>query len=178
VTPGTETVLIGRPAVFAIDIYVVSSTGYYAVQDDLGVITIYNNVQATLNYARLFCNVWPCFSANDAYNYGHILELWAAGIQGIQGSLDVTSLTQLTLLNTNSNQITDVNATGLTLLTQVDVSGGLLGTNEVNALLIALDNGGALAGSVATNNNTAPPSGGGITAANNLLGKGWFVLTD
>jgi len=175
--PGTETVLLNRPGAFALDFLVTSSTGYFAVQDDLGVITIYASGQvATLAFARLFCNAWPCFSATDAYNYGHITELAASGIQGIAGSLDLTLLTQLAVLTTTNNQITDVSVLGLPLLTLIDVSNGLLGIAEMNALLVDLDTNGATGGSLFATGNAAP-TGGGVTAKNNLIGKGWVVQT-
>lgn len=51
---------------------------------------------------------------------------------------------------------------------------------DVNSILIKLDTSGLFNGNVQTLGQTpaAPPSGAGITAANNLIGKGWTVITD
>lgn len=53
-------------------------------------------------------------------------------------------------------------------------------TSQINDILIALDTAGLTNGTLLINNQTpaAPPSGVGITAKNNLIGKGWAVLTD
>lgn len=52
--------------------------------------------------------------------------------------------------------------------------------SQVNAVLIALDAGGVSNGTIQISGQTpaAPPSGAGITAKNNLISKGWTVLTD
>jgi len=178
VTQGTETVLLNRPGAFAIDFVAASTTGYIAVQDDLGVITIYNsNNQVTLDYLRLYCNVWPCFSATDAYNTGHLTLLSAAGTQGLAGSLDLTGLAYLQEVTVNNNPITDLTLTGCVQLSQITAFSCGLGATEVNAVLIQTDANGVLNGSLSLVSNAAP-TGGGITAKSNLQGKGWFVDTD
>jgi hypothetical protein len=54
------------------------------------------------------------------------------------------------------------------------------GASFVNNVLLALDANGLTGGSVDLRQNTtpAPPTGTGITAAANLVGKGWTVNTD
>ena len=178
VTQGTETVLLNRPGAFALDFVVASTTGYFAVQDDLGVVTIYNsNSQVTLDFLRLYCNVWPCFSSNDAYNTGHLTLLAAAGIQGLAGSLDLTGLAYLQEVTVNNNSITGLTLTGCVQLSQITAFSCGLGATEVNAVLIQTDANGVLNGSLSLVSNAAP-FGAGLVAKANLQAKGWFVDTD
>ena len=148
------------------------------MQDDLGVVTIYNsNSQVTLDFLRLYCNVWPCFSSNDAYNTGHLTLLAAAGIQGLAGSLDLTGLAYLQEVTVNNNSITGLTLTGCVQLSQITAFSCGLGATEVNAVLIQTDANGVLNGSLSLVSNAAP-FGAGLVAKANLQAKGWFVDTD
>lgn len=62
----------------------------------------------------------------------------------------------------------------------VNVAQNDLDTATIDALLIQLDAHGLSNGAFYSTGQVtpAPPSGGGITAKNNLIAKGWIVLTD
>ena len=178
VTPGTENVLLTRPGAFALNFTASTTTGYFAVQDETGTITIYPSREAAvLDFSNLTCHLWPCFSATDAYNTGHLTLIAAGGVQGLQGDLDVSGLTELAELDVQTNQITSLNVTGCVLLTQLYASNCLMGVSELNAVLIQLDNNGALNGAVSLVGQ-GTPTGGGATAKTSLRNKGWLVDTD
>ena len=178
VSPGTENVLISRPGAFAIDFVATSSTGYFAVEDESGNITIYaNDSEVVLDYVNTFCYLRPCFSATDSFNTGHLVTIEVAGVQGMAGDLDVSGLTSLTSLVVNNNDVTSITATGCPVLTNVVAYNSQLGVSELDNLLIQLNNNGALGGS-ASLTGLGIPTGGGATAKTALQGKGWFVDTD
>lgn len=178
VSPGSENVLITRPGAFALDFLASSTTGYFAVQDVSGNITIYaNSSEAVLDFANMTCHLWPCFSATDAYNTGQLTDLQAAGVEGMAGDLDLTGLSALTQIVCSGNQITSLTLVGCTSLSQISAYNCLMGATEVNAVLMQTDANGVLGGSLSITGNAAP-TGGGVTAKSNLQGKGWFVDTD
>lgn len=175
---GTDTVTLYRDGVFALEFIITTTTGYFAVQDDVGNVTIYTSGEAALfDYAVTFCTAWPCFSATDAYNTGSITILQKGGIQGFAGTVDLTGLPNIVQLIASEGSVNDLLVAGCNQLTDISVYNNLLGLGEVNAVLIALDANGALNGQIYITGNAAP-TGGGVTAKSNLEAKGWFVVTD
>lgn len=65
-------------------------------------------------------------------------------------------------------------------LSILDVRNNFLSETDVNTILITLDNSGVINGEVyiTTYYGISVPTGLGLIAVANLLGKGWFVLTD
>lgn len=100
---------------------------------------------------------------------------------------DITSLPSLAAITGLPNIIVARNSLATfpsiasnTLLIGVNVSYNHLPVPTINALLIALDNHGLLNGTFIGDGQDfpSPPSGPGITAKNNLISKGWTVITD
>jgi len=176
VTVSNERVLLTRAGAFALDFLITTTSGFFAVRDSLGVTTIYPDGAATLDFAITEVNVWPCYSATNSTPYGSITSLEANGIQGFSGGLDVTALTQLTTLVAVGCGLNDVNITGLTQLTTITLNSNLLGTSEVDAVLVAADNAGAVGGVMDVSSNTGPPGAPGLAAKASLEGKGWSVF--
>lgn len=179
VTEGTETVVLNRAGAFALNFAITTTTGYYAVQDINGVITVHTSGDATvLDFSNTSCTVWSCFSATDTFNYGHITLIGAASTQGFSGAIDLSQLTQLIEIIADTCDINDVTITSANVaLTSVILFNNLLDTTAVNAILVGLDSTGAVNGSVSITGNQAP-SGAGLTAKTSLQGKGWTVDTD
>lgn len=175
---GTENVLISRPGAFALAFVASSTTGYYAVKDEFGAITIHANGTGTLlDYTNTFCHLWPCWTATDSYNTGNLTDLQADGVQGMQGTLDLTGLSKLEQIVVSQHQINELILTGCTSLSQISAYNCLLGSSEVNAVLIQTDANSVNGGTLSITGN-APPTNAGLTAKANLLAKGWIVDTD
>lgn len=98
------------------------------------------------------------------------------------GSFDGTGLpAALQKLWLFASNITSVNTTTIPAgVNDFRASNNHLTVSNVNAILIALDSNGLLNGNLNLGGQTpaAAPSGAGITAKNNLISKGWTVLTD
>lgn len=92
---------------------------------------------------------------------------------------NISALTALITLNVSGNALVSLPPVPATITT-LDCSNNNLTSAEVNAILILLDGYGLLSGTFDSSGQTpaAPPTGAGITAANNLIGKGWTVTTD
>lgn len=178
ISPGTESVVLTRPGVFALSFVVNTSTGYLAVQDSFGNIVIHASGDLIdLDFSVTSCTVWPCFSATDAFNTGNI-TLIGAGANGLAGDLDLSLLTKLAFLAVADQQLTSITFTSAsTLLTDIAAQGNGMGASETNAILVAADSTGAINGSLSLTNNSVP-SGAGAAAKTSLQGKGWFVDTD
>lgn len=175
---GTEKVRLTRPGAFALDFAASATTGFFAVQDEAGTVTLHRNGdEVVLDYANTFCYLWPCLSATDACNTGRLTILGVGGRQGLQGDLDLTGLSALTEVVVADNQITSLTLTGCTSLTQISAYNCLMGVLEVNAVLIQTDANGASGGTISITGNAAP-SNAGLTAKANLVSKGWVVDTD
>lgn len=175
---GTENVLISRPGAFAIAFVASSTTGYYAVKDEFGAITIHASGTGTLlDFTSTFCHLWPCWSATDSYNTGNLTDLQADGVQGMQGALDLTGLSKLEQIVVSQHPIDSLTLTGCTSLSQISVYNCMLRAPEVNAVLIQTDANGVHGGTLSITGNEAPINAG-LTAKANLLAKGWIVDTD
>jgi len=79
----------------------------------------------------------------------------------------------------NNSQVSELPVNEFTnALKTVVCQNSAMTTTSVNNALVKIDELGATAGSVVFIGNSAPPSGAGITAAANLVTKGWTVTTD
>ena len=94
-------------------------------------------------------------------------------------SLNVTGCTSLATISVPSDILTTVTLSTLPAATTVGFQGCALNVASVNAILVALDANGLSGGQVYLDLGTnAAPTGAGITAAANLVSKGWTVATN
>lgn len=119
----------------------------------------------------------------DTSSITNSTSLTSVSLQGNQlSSFDPAPLTNnVQFLALTQNDITSFDASNMpSSITSFFIVNNQISVADVNAILIKLDTEGLLNGNVQTVGQTpaAPPSGAGITAANNLIGKGWTVLTD
>jgi hypothetical protein len=126
---------------------------------------------------------------------------WIIGINSLSTNMGISGLHLLNVFGDLSNMITPPSAVLVDLynvaiaaasygagspaafLDSCVIYNGkteVAGASFVNNVLLALDANGLTGGSVDLRQNTtpAPPTGTGITAAANLVGKGWTVNTD
>lgn len=99
----------------------------------------------------------------------------------IAGSYNFTLNTALTILNLSTNSITSTTGfSSTTGLYNLQIDHNSIPVTDINNALIALDTNGITNGNFISTIQAplAAPTGLGITAKNNLVGKGWTVLTD
>jgi len=93
------------------------------------------------------------------------------------------------LINTNESvfhfdtqyqKITSFDIGANDLMSYISLPNNSLSSESVNNILIILDNNGLSNGTLKLNGQapSASPSGAGLTAKNNLIAKGWIVITD
>lgn len=120
------------------------------------------------------------FDSTLLSNYNSFTSLNLAGNQ--LTSFNFTPLpNSVQSLVLTQNNISSINTSSIpSSITSLFIVNNNISTSDVNTILIDLDNGGLINGTVQLGSQSpaAPPSGAGITAANNLIGKGWTVVTD
>lgn len=141
-----------------------------------------NNQSGIINLSG--CTNLTDFSADEAYGSYDLSDCSSlttiSSNAGQASSLDLTNCLSLsTLTLADHYNLSSLIIDGCTSLISVTVTGHLLGSEGVNVILINLDSFGLEDGYVdVTSYNGAEPTGDGITAAANLVTKGWTVITD
>jgi hypothetical protein len=99
---------------------------------------------------------------------------------GIEGTLDLSALTSLEVLDVSGNDITDlIISDTFAPITDLSAGDNALTQNSVNNIFINLDGSGVTNGEVSVIGGTsAAPSGSGLDAAISLDGKGWSIFTN
>lgn len=92
---------------------------------------------------------------------------------------NVSAFSVLATLDCSANELVSLPSLPASM-TLFDCSLNNLVSSDINTALIALDGYGLSGGTFVSNSQDfpAPPTGAGITAANNLISKGWTVTTD
>jgi hypothetical protein len=130
------------------------------------------------------CTNLTNFSAYESYgNYdlSDCSSLTTISFVSYASSFNLTNCSSLSTLSlTDGNTLSSLIIDGCTSLISVTVTGQLLSSEGVNDILINLDSFDLEDGYVelTTFDGLAPPTGDGITAAANLVTKGWTVITD
>lgn len=110
---------------------VVTTSGFFAVEDGDGNITTYASGEAgDFPAANDQLTIWSCTSLADSSPAGDVvqLEVQESGLT----ALDISDLTSLQVLNCSTNQITVLDLSGLPELTDISC-----GTNQIASLNIA-----------------------------------------
>ena len=128
-----------------------------------------------LSYLRLLDNNLTSLDLSNNINLTTLLMY-----SSILGNIDISNNTLLTELNYYESNVTAIDISNNPLLSNVELYGNSLPTSQVNNILTLLDSFGISNGTVKLEDQTpsAPPTGVGITAASNLVTKGWTVTTD
>jgi hypothetical protein len=183
-----------------------SSTGWFAVQDAHGAVTIYEqDANAFVAGSSAFVKVWSCLSGTDSTVSGSLVYLdMIAGDIGPLAivSFDVEKLAGLINLELSVNPITSLNgvkfpdglqAVGFTLtniasvigaifpasLQSADFSDTSLAQSSVDFILAILDANGVHNGFCDLSAGTsAAPSVAGLASKASLVAKGWSVLNN
>jgi len=99
---------------------------------------------------------------------------------GINGTLDLNTLTSLEDLDVSDNNITNlIIPDTFAPIIGLSAGGNALTQDSVNNIFINLDGSGVTGGTVTVSGGTsAAPSGSGLDAAISLDGKGWSISTN
>ena len=124
-------------------------------------------------------DIWAPLSSADL---SHNTTMDGVNIQfATFASIDLSHNTVLTtlILNNNAN-LASISLPSLVLVNDCEVTGGMLPTSTVNAILVALAAGSVSGGFCDLRGQTpaAPPSGAGAAAVITLQGRAWNVNTD
>jgi hypothetical protein len=130
------------------------------------------------------CTNLTGFTAQESYgdyDLSNCSSLTTISFWAYASSFNLTNCSSLsTLALTDSNNLSSLIIDGCTSLISVTVTGHVLVSEGVNDILINLDSFDLEDGYVelTTYDGLTPPTGDGITAAANLVTKGWTVITD
>lgn len=93
--------------------------------------------------------------------------------------IDVSNNINIDTLFISSGNLNDIELPSAPI-SSLNLSNNLLSTETINRILIQIDEYGLTGGRITLSQQTpsAPPTGAGITAASNLVAKGWTVTTD
>ena len=94
-------------------------------------------------------------------------------------NLNLSHCHALQTLDCRYNNLSSLNISGSTILTNVTANNNTLTQTAVNSVLSYLDSYGMISGSVRLDGNfNSPPEGNGETNVTNLQNKGWIVLVN
>ena len=95
-------------------------------------------------------------------------------------SINIADSPLLDGLFTYNNQLEDTDISNNPATSDYVLSNNIFTVTAVSNALITLDNNGLLNGNFDSKNQTpaAPPNPAGVTAANNLIGKVWSIVSD
>ncbi len=128
-----------------------------------------------LDYSENSLTAFPTLTNNLL-----LQELYLSS-NNIAGSYNFTLNTALNIIEIYSNAITGVSGfSSTTGLYNLQIGDNNISVSDINNALIALDNNGITNGNFISNNQSplAAPTGLGVTAKNNLIIKGWTIVTD
>jgi len=153
------------------------------------ILNFSDNISSTYIECVSLLNV---FDSIVIYNNTDLDNIDLSSIINIYGSFTIQSNPSLTAIYLGDLELVsgNLNFNGNTILSNISIGGSLdclsvsitscdLSVTTVNNILIALDTAGYSNGTVDLSGGTsATPTGGGVTAAANLVIKGWTVTTN